>query len=39
MVIKLFILKGLGRALLHIIFWCGVLLFFTYFFGAGSENL
>ena len=38
MVIKLFILNGLGRALLHIIFWCGVLLFFTYFFGAGSEN-
>ena len=38
MVIKLFILKGLGRALLHIIFWCGVLLFFTYFFGVGSKN-
>ena len=23
---------------LHIIFWCAVLFFFTYFFGAGSEN-
>ena len=38
MVTKVFILKGLGRALLHIIFWCGVLLFFTYFFGVGSKN-
>lgn len=38
MAIKVFILKGLGRALLHIIFWCGVLLFFTYFFGVGSKN-
>ena len=35
---KAFILKGLGRALLHVIFWCGVLLFFTYFFGAGSKS-
>ena len=38
MLTKVFILKSLGRALLHIIFWCGVLLFFTYFFGAGSKN-
>jgi len=38
MAIKVFILKGLGRALLHIIFWCGVLLFFTYFFGVGSKK-
>lgn len=26
------------RAILHILFWCIVLFFFTYFFGAGSEN-
>lgn len=32
------ILKILGRFLMHIIFWCVVLLFFTYFFGAGSNN-
>ena len=32
------ILKILARILLHAVFWCTVLLFFTYFFGAGSDN-
>jgi sensor histidine kinase YesM len=34
-----FILKVIGKGLLHILFWCGVLLFYTYFFGVGSTNL
>lgn len=38
MVDKHQILKFLGRILLHIIFWVGVLLFYIYFFGVGSEN-
>ncbi|WP_179019868.1 sensor histidine kinase [Winogradskyella forsetii] len=33
-----FIFKKLGQGLLHIIFWCAVLLFYTYFFGVGSNN-
>jgi sensor histidine kinase YesM len=26
------------RVLSHLVFWCAVLIFFTYFFGAGSDN-
>jgi len=33
-----FILKIIGKGLLHILFWCGVLLFYTYFFGVISSN-
>ncbi len=32
------ILKLIGRLLLHLLFWCIVLLFFTYFFGAENKN-
>ena len=32
------ILKKAAQVLLHIIFWCGVLLFFTYFFGFESND-
>ena len=32
------ILNKIGQITLHIIFWCAVLLFFTYFFGVGSNN-
>ena len=32
------ILKKIAQVLLHIIFWCGVLLFFTYFFGFESND-
>ncbi|MDO6597294.1 histidine kinase [Oceanihabitans sp. 2_MG-2023] len=32
------ILNKIGQITLHIIFWCAVLLFFTYFFGVGSKN-
>ncbi|WP_460219136.1 sensor histidine kinase [Psychroserpens sp. MEBiC05023] len=33
-----FILKKLGQALLHLLFWIGVLLFYTYFFGGTHTN-
>mgnify|MGYP000743009975 FL=1 len=33
-----FILKKILQILLHILFWCGVLLFFTYFFGFESND-
>jgi two-component system LytT family sensor kinase len=33
-----FILKVIGKGLLHILFWCAVLLFYTYFFGVGSSK-
>jgi len=33
-----FIFKGLGRAALHITFWCGVLFFYSYLFAIGSSN-
>lgn len=33
-----FIIKKIGQLLLHILFWCGVLLFYTYFFGFNSTN-
>jgi hypothetical protein len=32
------LLKTLARIFLHVLFWCAVLLFFTYFFGAGSDS-
>lgn len=32
------ILNKTGQALLHAIFWCGVLLFYTYFFGFNSAD-
>ena len=35
---RTFIIRKLGHLLLHLLFWCAVLLFFTYFFGAGSKN-
>ncbi len=35
---KAFIFKGIERVLMHAVFWCGVLLFFSYFFGARSQN-
>ncbi len=35
---KQFILKKLGHMLLHLLFWCAVLLFYTFFFGADSNN-
>ncbi|WP_199757246.1 sensor histidine kinase [Formosa maritima] len=35
---KKIILKTITRVFLHILFWCTVLLFFTYFFGSGSDN-
>ena len=33
-----FILKKIGQILLHVIFWYGVLLFYTYFFGVDSSD-
>ncbi|WP_339624012.1 histidine kinase [uncultured Winogradskyella sp.] len=38
MIKRKFIINKLGQGLLHLIFWCAVLLFFTYFFGAGYNN-
>lgn len=38
MVARKQILKLVGKILLHIVFWFGVLLFYIYFFGVGSEN-
>lgn len=35
---KEFILKKIEQGLLHALFWCAVLLFYTYFFGVGSNN-
>tara|TARA_R110002110_G_scaffold199907_2_gene410647 strand:+ start:159 stop:1211 length:1053 start_codon:yes stop_codon:yes gene_type:complete len=35
---KQFILKKIGQIILHIMFWCGVLLFYTYFFGVDSSD-
>jgi len=34
-----FILKKIGQVLLHTIFWSGVLLFYSYFFGYGSDDM
>lgn len=33
-----FMLRKFGNLVLHLLFWCAVLLFFTYFFGTGSKN-
>ncbi|WNH10900.1 sensor histidine kinase [Thalassobellus suaedae] len=33
-----FILKKIGQLILHVLFWCVVLFFFTYFFGAENQN-
>ena len=33
-----FFLKKLGQLVLHILFWSGVLLFYTYFFGFDNDN-
>lgn len=33
-----FIFRGLGRAALHLLFWCGVLFFYSYLFAIGSSN-
>lgn len=38
MLTREFIINKLGQLLLHILFWLGVLLFYTYFFGVGSKN-
>lgn len=38
MLTKKFILKKIRQCVLHLFFWCIVLLFFTYFFGVGSKN-
>lgn len=38
MLTKEFILKKIVQLLLHILFWCGVLLFYTYFFGFGTTD-
>ena len=35
---KNYILQKLGQLLLHVLFWLAVLFFFTYFFGAESQN-
>lgn len=35
---KKIILKKLGQIVLHAFFWCGVLLFYTYFFGVDSSD-
>jgi sensor histidine kinase YesM len=32
------ILNKVGQVLLHCVFWCGVLLFYTYFFGFNSAD-
>lgn len=32
------VLHKIGQVLLHILFWCGVLLFYTYFFGVDSSD-
>ena len=33
-----FLLKKFGQLVLHILFWGGVLLFYTYFFGFDNDN-
>lgn len=38
MLTKRTLFKTVIRVFLHIFFWCAVLLFFTYFFGAESDN-
>ena len=38
MLTKQFILKKIGHILLHSLFWCAVLIFYTYFFGFNSND-
>ncbi|WP_298756946.1 histidine kinase [uncultured Psychroserpens sp.] len=38
MLTKQFILKKTGQVLLHLLFWVGVLFFYTYFFGVNSST-
>lgn len=38
MIRKEYIIKQLGKLILHFVFWFSVLFFFTYFFGAESKN-
>ncbi|SFZ94537.1 hypothetical protein SAMN05428642_104236 [Flaviramulus basaltis] len=38
MLSKKFIINKIGHAFLHVIFWLGVLLFYTYLFGADSKT-
>jgi len=33
------LIKKLSQILLHTLFWCGVLLFYTYFFGVSTDNM
>lgn len=33
-----FLLNKIGQSIIHFIFWSGVLLFYTFFFGVGSSN-
>lgn len=35
---KYFFLNKIIQIILHIVFWCGVLFFYTYFFGFGSAD-
>lgn len=35
---KQYILKKIGQGLLHLVFWVGVLFFYTYFFGVNNAN-
>ncbi|WCO00444.1 sensor histidine kinase [Psychroserpens ponticola] len=35
---KQFILKKIGQIILHLLFWVGVLFFYTYFFGVNSSK-
>ncbi|WP_303317991.1 histidine kinase [Flavivirga abyssicola] len=38
MLTRQFFFNKIGQLLLHVIFWCGVLLFYTYFFGFDSVD-
>lgn len=38
MITTQFVLKKTGQIVVHALFWCGVLLFYTYFFGFDSED-
>lgn len=38
MIDRKLVLRKLGQVAMHLIFWCAVLLFFTYLFGAGSKS-
>lgn len=36
---KQLVLRRIKQVLLHILFWCGVLLFYSYFFGYGTNDI